>query len=163
MKVVLHVLQRADDVVGRRFNLLQHIHLPVCQNTRVRVLSGDSLLRERRHALTDLLHRFQHRRLYCGRDAEGKRHTRDCGMDTRVEHRIPKRQPDCQVEHLGAYALDISDYQQQQHDTGIQQICRIEMSGVASGDYYDSTKVVGNGESGEKHLQRQWHTFAENR
>ena len=84
-------------------------------------------------------------------------------MDTRVEHRIPKRQSDCQVEHLGAYALDISDYQQQQHDTGIQQICRIEMSGVASCDYYDSTKVVGNGESGEKHLQRQWHTFAENR
>lgn len=51
VKVVLHVLQRADDVVGRRFNLLQHIHLPVGQDTRVRVLSGDCLLRERRHAL----------------------------------------------------------------------------------------------------------------
>ena len=35
VKVVLHVLQRADDVVGRRFNLLQHIHLPVGQDSRV--------------------------------------------------------------------------------------------------------------------------------
>ena len=98
----------------------------------------------------DVFHRFEHG---LGGNGEGHQHTRNGGMDARVEEKEPHHGAKHEIESFALYAHHPAEGKDCKESSGHEQIDKLDVRRIAGGDDNDAADVIGHGKSGEEYFK----------